>query len=709
MGFTAPSAAAVYGYLLGGGPSPALTDRFGWSILLVNDSSRVCADLLDRHAEELCARTGGRVRFGFFTGVPQERLDYLAKRGGAAQTGSSWLRTVLDVVARPRSGLRPPAYSRSGPQIALDRSPDTRLRAVPGADAAARFARRLGIGPFVPCLVMVTDAGERRIHVLRLAGRGADAVHARVLSWIDAYHEQNRAVLERWTAVEEAIAACARAARTSLSTVRTWPESRRADLAWLARIAGLLLDLEGGGRDGIRRIRQVYGAPAPLRHVLIDLETALGRSDQQERAARACAALSAEIDSAPDDRLRAVLGRMHAQCPDDVRRRLREAAATLGRSPSPCGAADELARWWRNAALPLVSRREFGRWTRALPRPLAAPVDAAAWHVAYAVFRRALGALPLAGSPGDPVTPVVDALATCAPAEVWRDGARALAPPIGAAVQRLRSTAPPWLADRAPAATIGDVVPIGASYDRETLRAFVASSPLLAGLVRLRPDPAERVRATVGAALLDAAGRLPEEARTGRRAAYAAARTALERVHAELAASLERSVAAGPPPGPGRRETGALLAALDEYDTAVAAIRYPYMRDPEVIELTADLDPFTAADLGHGGGAATTDRLRRELAAAEEAADEAERLREAARAAGARYTPLAELRARLEAALPGGRVEELLAAGDALAAAAALREAELTLLGGEGPLSVEERRALLLAEIGVLPPRAEDG
>src|SRR3954464_11986322 len=106
MGFTAPSASEVYGYLFAGRSSRRLTDRFSWSILLLNDYAPTCAELLDRHAEELCARTADRVRFVFFTDVPQERLDAPARDDAGRMTGSAWLRAVLDLMSGRRKPQR---------------------------------------------------------------------------------------------------------------------------------------------------------------------------------------------------------------------------------------------------------------------------------------------------------------------------------------------------------------------------------------------------------------------------------------------------------------------------------------------------------------------------------------------------------------------------------------------------------------------------
>lgn len=67
MGFCALSAENVYRHVLRlDGQSRSLTDRFGWSILMVGDYQEVCREFLLKYCLDLCSRTADRVRFVFF-------------------------------------------------------------------------------------------------------------------------------------------------------------------------------------------------------------------------------------------------------------------------------------------------------------------------------------------------------------------------------------------------------------------------------------------------------------------------------------------------------------------------------------------------------------------------------------------------------------------------------------------------------------------
>lgn len=70
MGYHAPSAEKVYRYALRLDGERRLTDRFGWSIILVNDNSRVCREFLWDYCIDLCQRTADRIRFVFFSELP---------------------------------------------------------------------------------------------------------------------------------------------------------------------------------------------------------------------------------------------------------------------------------------------------------------------------------------------------------------------------------------------------------------------------------------------------------------------------------------------------------------------------------------------------------------------------------------------------------------------------------------------------------------
>lgn len=84
MGFRAGSAEDVYRYILRlDGSQNRLGDRFGLSIVLVNDRSEQCRQFIAEHFVDLCERTAHRIRFVFFGNQdPPDEGAMLGRREG---------------------------------------------------------------------------------------------------------------------------------------------------------------------------------------------------------------------------------------------------------------------------------------------------------------------------------------------------------------------------------------------------------------------------------------------------------------------------------------------------------------------------------------------------------------------------------------------------------------------------------------------------
>ncbi|MEV6523019.1 hypothetical protein AB0M43_13805 [Longispora sp. NPDC051575] len=650
MGYRAQSARAVYEYLFSVDPRPTgLTDRFNWSILVVNDYSSTSSRLLRLHAQELCARTADRVRFAFFTGTSRPRaepapapdrsmatrLRRLLRPNSFAEAGQDRLdfedldwRELRPVVLRPLRGPHEIA-------VAIDDHDDIHTSATPAAEEAALFAQRLGIGRHLPCLVMFTDVGERRVHVLPLAHRHPNEVRVRLLHWIDTYYERNRAALERWSSVEDDVLRLVREARTSLNAVRSWPDRRRSDLRWLACVSGLAQDLHATHGD-LPRILGDHTAPVALREVVGAFRTAMVDCDRQEELGRRYAELARLALAAPDRHdLRSVLTRDIRSLPPDARDLLRNAATKVAPLPPPATLPGELMSWWRHTALPTVSRRQFRAWCAELlphlPDVVGAPRE---WRDNYATFRGALGAVRLTATDEDASAGIVAALATCQPAEVWRDSAALLGPVITEALRHLRLSAPGWLAHCAPQLTYGGALPIGSRDDTATMRQFIDASATLSTMTWVRDttvqgEIVEQVRRMVVQDLLGLA-RVADTVPAVRADALIRAKADLGRVHTELATQLDRAVDEGPPSVTDPRALTALAAALDDYEAAVAAIWYPHMYDPEVIEVRTPRSPLQASGATRHAVPDAAHRLRGALTDVVTSSAEVEVLREGA-------------------------------------------------------------------------------
>lgn len=183
MGYHAPSAEEVYRYALHLDGRSSLTDRFGFSIVLVNDSSAVCRDFLRTYCIDLCQRTADRIRFVFFSDFPEHELSQVIAEinTGRRDWRQGFLRPILELLGRgrhydlerePWSSLRPdalrPLQRLDEIEVHLHAQIDS-LTAMPGAGEAMAFAQRLGIGRHIPCILTFTEVGAREVRVLPIA------------------------------------------------------------------------------------------------------------------------------------------------------------------------------------------------------------------------------------------------------------------------------------------------------------------------------------------------------------------------------------------------------------------------------------------------------------------------------------------------------------------------------------------------------------
>src|SRR5512136_3462543 len=101
MGYYAPSAEDVYRYALRLDRSHrSLTDRFGLSIVFVNDTSPVCREFLQTYCVDLCFRTADRIRFVFFSELPDQEIHKIVNgmQGGMMDPSKGMLRNILGLI-----------------------------------------------------------------------------------------------------------------------------------------------------------------------------------------------------------------------------------------------------------------------------------------------------------------------------------------------------------------------------------------------------------------------------------------------------------------------------------------------------------------------------------------------------------------------------------------------------------------------------------
>nr|WP_221373778.1 toll/interleukin-1 receptor domain-containing protein [Actinoplanes polyasparticus] len=664
MGFRAPSADKIYRYALRLDSTGGLVDRFGWSIVVLNDSSAASRQFLSRYCVDLCVRTADRVRFVFFSDLSVGAFTAAMWEGHDGPLRGSKLGVigpVLDSIARldferdPWRQLRPAALrpfvdlGEIDEQIGWECSEKA---AMPGSGEALRFAQRLGIGAQVPCILVFTDIGALTVHVLPFEGASPDQIFERVRGWIDDFYAENRAALARWQSVEDDIARLAEQSRSTLRAVRGWQHSRRNAWNDLRNALGAKRALADGPEAGLAELQRIvtdYHIPWRFRNRVIELaadfEAVVRPSAAVLELRRRAVKLPAHTEP---KRIRAQLREIERRSEllgPVSRAAVAEASAALRNSRSAHPPRDRLFRWWRGTVLTLLSNRQFRRqrlqWTPSEPTDAHAQLRTRdRLRIEYGVFREAVG--------GCRVTAGAETIADCAfsalaafheipeGSSAWIAATSGHRQNLVASLGRLRWGVPRWLEGL----PIGECVPLGRPADPDSFEAFIRSQPRLLAVVEseaARWSEAEETHARHRDRVAEAL-RMELTPPTPA-AAVEKLRQALAEVHAEMLADARARALADDSadlPETDLASVPLLAESLDEYDAAVARISFPHLRDPLLVPVPTELSPAEAAGAErHPPRPGPSERLAEAVATTRQAYDmmtraEADRSRRAA-------------------------------------------------------------------------------
>jgi hypothetical protein len=682
MGYHAPSAEEVYRHAFRLDRAWSLTDRFGFSIVLVNDNSLVCREFLKRYCLDLCLRTADRIRFVFFSELPERDFQAVANdmnrgRGEGSQgmlgrvLGMLDERSSLDYENEPWMSMRPPALRPLRHVDDIERQLswecDTRT-AMPGTGIAMRFAQRIGVGRHVPCVLVFTEIGELYVDLLPIASRSADEVFAHIREWIDTFYEKNRPRIDHWRAVEDDIERRVRNARSTLAELGRWRDERLNDWRRLVTISGAIHEIESGDRDRWERLCEEsssdYSAPIGMREVFSWLRDALRGLDARQSEISTIERAIREVEGAESPQLLLdLLTRLRDGLPASVAPLgLRDAVDSLGQGQAPWR---ELRAWWFSSGGLKLSLAPYKR-ARAAWATL--PLRSRLKHrEEYRLVLDALARFPLTVDPAQGADAVFQSLAQALGLDPASDSFRSATDTYRGVVRdfigRAAATAPTWLLAHAPGITIGEAVPLGEDWSpanasraldgRPTLREALerAAAGGEEDLARRRREAAVRWREHVLAELRAAkATRLiPEPALLSiRDKALMQLQSLRLRLEASALTLVSKVPATGPPLD--RGQAARLHEALDEYDQVVTSIVFPHRNDPAVIRVPLNTPLTVAAGVGAERVPGKTAQLRSSLAEASGDHEQATYLRAQAQAQVAKASPAS----RLEAALQSG-------------------------------------------------------
>ncbi|MBN3906584.1 MAG: hypothetical protein HWQ35_08495, partial [Nostoc sp. NMS1] len=274
MGFRAARAEDVYRYALRlDEPNRTLTDRFGFSLIVVNDDSPVCIEFLQRYFVDLCHRTADRIRFIFFSELDARELERNVRY-------DTPLQVILKMLPRTRRGY--PHWQNEYPERGVwdelrprgfrpVHFPEQTLRklnldiqgfsAVPGRREAYRFAQRLGIGRHVPCIVVFNDIGSLSVDVMPIGEMSSNEIYYHVREWVDSFYEQNQSIFNSWSELEKNIEQLQKKANIPLLKIKEWQYSCRYSWDKLRIIAQAIFEfslLKENDRLGLVNLLEKY-------------------------------------------------------------------------------------------------------------------------------------------------------------------------------------------------------------------------------------------------------------------------------------------------------------------------------------------------------------------------------------------------------------------------------------------------------------------
>lgn len=639
MGFQAVSAEELYRYALRiDDRTSCLTDRFSFSIILVNDSSPVCNEFLSKYFVDLCHRTADRIRFIYFPNL--EQLE--ARTVGRHRSGPSILRTLTDLLSYlgRRSGqagrlsvpphraqsdcqddwqeLRPPGLDPISSPEAIFASFDQERKehaAVSSSKEAYRFAQRLGIGRFIPCLVMVTDIGTPEIHVLPF-GRDlhVEELYHHVREWIDRFYECNRGIFDRWAQVEKRIIELHKVTDRSLSQLSKWHDGGKKTWFTLRSINDCLMAITGGAREDVAGWKKALDAvdvrnlPESEQRGFNDLRNRIDYLGSRASLAREMAEFRLWLDGANGfdalwDRFHEVSKRLHRSQGPAIMEALTSAIARMqGKRDRLRTPSEQLHQWWQEIGL-AVSFKGYKRFRTKLSK--GATISSEDIREEHSKLRQAIGRLSFMIEPQEGARQIIATLAGLlkidSDSPEWRETTNELGETVTEFLSKLQRTIPAWLSEALPNASIESLLPQRDKHGSLLINDLLSEhSPLKQAIERReredrarneiirreREQTADECRRVVGQKL----DQILEQSRISlamweqhRGAVIAALQKMRDSAAQQLHESDEKFFrTAKPKISLDSQIISELRAALNEYARVVEQIHYPYRSDPLV-------------------------------------------------------------------------------------------------------------------------------
>jgi|CXWL01.1.fsa_nt_gi nucleotide-binding universal stress UspA family protein len=678
MGFHAPSAEEVYRYALRLDRRGSLVDRFGFSIILVNDNSPACREFLTKYCLDLCWRTADRIRFIFFSEIPESELRRFAEEMNRGSSGHDSLlsgivdaigaRSEFDYEAEPWLRLRPFALRplRRGPDI------ERRVRwecdlhtAMPGTGIAMAFAQRLGIGRHVPCILAFTEVGELSVGVLPIGQLGADRAFDHVRTWVDRFYEVNQERISFWQSIEEQIERFVREARSSLVEIQRWRDARQKAWRELVAVSRAIHRLENADRESLQawfgRARTGPESPSRLRRALDSAAVACRDLAEREEKCALLERWSNELGTVTEvGDLQAILPKLQA----DLRGRvhLPSLDTALGEVENQ-SLLFELRVWWQRSGGWKLSLRHYSKM-RAQWTGLSPSADEASLLAEHRALLGWINALPVTSEPAEGARRVLEQLDLYLGPPGAGEDIRSLRAEftmeLEGFLKQVQTEGPAWVYACEPVLSIGEAVPLGEVwspglaarrlYEKPRLRdalVIAAGGGDAGAITRHRREclmQRDRVLGDLGDQIgsCRASGLGFQEIRERALTELEPLRSLMETEALTLAA---RGIDERTPVD--RQLAIRLHAALDEYERVTSEIEFPHDSDPAVRRVELRVSVAQAAGVGIRREPSVIELFRTQLDDAALARESEALVLEKARQEASNAHPLERLRAAM--------------------------------------------------------------
>jgi len=655
MGYHAPDAEDVYRYIfrLDRHYEAGLSDGFGWSILFVNDNSPACREFLLRYGAELCHRTADRIRFVFFSGLDttdtQELAEQANSRGGGflssiISAAAEWasLRRRYDWERDPWERFRPEAFRPldSGERLDHHLSMECEIySAMPGSREALRFAQRLGIGRFVPCFLMFSDIGAPVIRLLPVGHYTPDQVFSKLRNWIDSFYEVNHAILMHWANVETAIQETCRRFRTSVDRVDQWKRERAERWQALQRLSGYLTRLAHASPNAtlLKEISADWKLPWEARNLISSCATHIESCERQQTEAdevKGWIDKLLRVSTNPQMVLRELSDFQHRHrlnLTESVKALLSDAVHLFTTTSSPPAPERQLLDWWRSEYGRPPSRNQYDKhrsswasYSKAKYGETAVGRVADILRDEFAVILRTALAQPISHTPERAASEVLAELRSylgVRPDDAsWEDSVSLYRQVLTGYFTQLKTHAPSWIMEfgSLPSSTLcwGDCILTVEQRQKSAMSNCLDKLPLLNTLLKQVTFEWDSYVGTAEAtrreqqqqALIDLTGAMRQWVSSAslldadKYSAWIALISSLSGIRQDMeeqAFANGKRLASTSYPGEvfNRKDASQLMRLLDDYDTAVASLRFPFETDPDVLRVALDTSPLEASGI----------------------------------------------------------------------------------------------------------------